>query len=473
MPRGGLRPLDLGSMVSEDPRCLLGSPICPIAILPALLIALTVAACSDGPPTAPAEHAELSVQVTVNTTGVDLDPNGYSVFLNWPRPYVDRQDIGGWDARAVDVAMIDTASFRIETYGKGSFVVGIAGLSYNCKVAGQNIRWMNVFNQTHIETNFDVSCSDTASSIRLIGRILFLSDRGSRTGFYTMDPDGADPVLLAEPFQDDRSNYGLAGGELSPDGKLIAFAGFFPSTHIFILTADGSNVVPLTSEHWTNDNPVWSPDGAKIAYNCGGLRVGPDLCIIDAYGGNPRQISGGRDPAWSPDGTRIAFCGSDAILVADADGSDPVRLIDLPPAGIPLVWSPDGSRIAFVTNKDGNQEVYVVNADGSNPINLTNHEANDSEPRWSPDGGKIAFHSDRGEGLGDIYVMDADGSNVINLTENVADDTDPRWSPDGTKILFTSARDRSLEIYVVNADGTELTNLTDNPARDRAARWGP
>jgi Tol biopolymer transport system component len=421
----------------------------------------------------PPEQADLSLQVTVSTTGVDLDPNGYSVFLNWPRPYVDERDIGGWDALAVDVASIDTVRFRFETYREGSFVVGLAGLSYNCRVTGENIRWTKVADPMHGETAFDVTCSDTASSPTLHDRILFISERGRFSGFYAMNTDGSDPTILAEPFEDDRSYYGLSGGEVSPDGKVITFTGFFPSTHIFLMSADGSNVVPLTSEHWENEHPAWSPDGTKIAYSCAQLGLGGDLCIIDAYGGRPTQITGGHYPVWSPDGARVAFWGSEAIFVVDADGSDAVRVIDLPPPGSSPAWSPDGTRIAFVTHQDGNQEVYVVNADGSNPVNLTNHVANDSDPRWSPDGSKIAFHSDRGDGLGDIYTMNADGSNTINLTNHVANDTDPRWSPDGTKIVFTSARDRSLEIYAVNADGTGLANLTNHPARDRAARWCP
>jgi TolB protein len=69
--------------------------------------------------------------------------------------------------------------------------------------------------------------------------------------------------------------------------------------------------VPVESvRHW---HPVWSPDGTKIAY-VSDVAGGPDLWVMDADGSNPVQLTSDAGdesfPEWSPDGTRIAYASS-------------------------------------------------------------------------------------------------------------------------------------------------------------------
>ncbi len=161
---------------------------------------------------------------------------------------------------------------------------------------------------------------------------------------------------------------------------------------------------------------------------------------------------------------RIAFVsdrdGDPEIYVANADGSEVIRLTDSPGGDYHPAWSPDGTRIAFYSERDGNAEIYVMGADGSDVTRLTNHSANDYDPAWSPDGQQIAFHSHRYQGAARIYVMNADGSGITRLTDPSFDDWSPDWSPDGTQIVFNSSRSDDRDIWVMNADGTGLRDLT-------------
>jgi hypothetical protein len=179
--------------------------------------------------------------------------------------------------------------------------------------------------------------------------------------------------------------------------------------------------------------------------------------------------------SWRSDGKKVVFTasrsGESGIFVADADGTNAVRISDAYPAYGP-VWSPDGTKIAFESKHDGNQEIYVMNADGTGMVRLTNHPDQDFDPDWSPDGSKIAFVSSR-EGGWEIYTMKPDGSEKTRLTSDSYADKSPDWSPDGTKIAFSSDRDGDRDIYVMNSDGSAVTRVAAKEGIDHAPDWSP
>ena len=252
--------------------------------------------------------------------------------------------------------------------------------------------------------------------------------------------------------------------------------------------------VKLTHNSSLDIQPSWSPDGRKIVFvsSRDSLYVNHEIYVMEANGSNLIRLTYNSvydgDPDWSPDGTKIVFTSTRddsefEIYVMDVNDPDPIRLTWTVQSYAPS-WSPDGSKIAFTSNtrSGGGGEIYVMNADGSNPRNLTQNGADyfDAYPAWSPDGAQIAFssssdrHRDRREG---IYVMNADGSNPIRLTP-----TDPFsqppiqqifslvWSPDGTKIAFATARN----INVMNADGSNLIQLTESDDIDLfGIDWSP
>ena len=276
---------------------------------------------------------------------------------------------------------------------------------------------------------------------------------------------------------------------------------------IYVMDADGANLVRLTTDAWVQIAPV-----TEVA-----------------------------SLAWSPDGTRIAFiadrAGDRRIFVMNADGTGLVRLTDHPAGSGAPAWSPDGRRIAFTVQRFGNDEIFVINADGTELVNLTHHAADDAAPAWSPDGNRIAFTSNR-SGDNEIYMMDAvvegrryfrkDGTEVsaedynkllpflkgvialgadlVQLTDHPAHDISPAWSPDGRRIAFTSDRSGNNEIYIIDPearerryfrkDGTEISaedynkllslfkgqviaeaadplNVTNHPAEDGSPVWSP
>ena len=106
-----------------------------------------------------------------------------------------------------------------------------------------------------------------------------------------------------------------------------------------------------------------------------------DISVANADGSGLRRLTRGPgvdcDPVWSPDGRKIAFqrllvrgegekiVGFDFdVYVINADGSGERNLTGDALSERPI-WSPDGRKIAFWSGPDGAGGVYVMNADGS------------------------------------------------------------------------------------------------------------
>lgn len=278
----------------------------------------------------------------------------------------------------------------------------------------------------------------------------------------------------------------------SPDGSLIAFEsnrdGF---SDIYVMNVDGSHIKQLTRDPFANiyfiksptdTTPTWSLDGKQIAFAGGrdnGMMsyVNLNIYVMNADGSNVVQLSHSNrvetSPVWSPDGKKIAFTSGEKftstglvqnptwdIFMMDVDASHVIQLTNDSANDYGIAWSPDSRQIAFASDRKGTLDLFVMNADGTGVVQLTSGAGNDGAPAWSPDGSRIAFVSDRG-GKQDIYVMNADGSNIIRLTHDQGDASHPSWSPDGNRIAFALDINSNSDIYTMNStDGSNILKLT-------------
>lgn len=176
------------------------------------------------------------------------------------------------------------------------------------------------------------------------------------------------------------------------------------------------------------------------------------------------------NPAWSPDGTRIAFQSKRNgdqfdLWVMDADGSNQDSLTTNVNEDRNPAWSPDGAWIAFDTNRAGTYDVWLLPLSGGEAAadSLTFGNNDDIQPAWSPDGMTVYFSSDRGTASPfNIWRQAADGSGApVQVTAFLTGDFAPALSSDGTRLAFASALNFTEDhIYVMTIGDVAVAPLT-------------
>jgi hypothetical protein len=114
-------------------------PIVPFLLTIGLAATLSLASACDDDPSGPDTG---TIDVTVATTGEDIDPDGYTVSLD------------GGGAQAVTV----NGSVDFTSVEAGQHVVLLAGVAANCTVAGDNPRTVTVTEGGTTTVAFSVTC---------------------------------------------------------------------------------------------------------------------------------------------------------------------------------------------------------------------------------------------------------------------------------------------------------------------------
>ena len=267
------------------------------------------------------------------------------------------------------------------------------------------------------------------------------------------------------------------------------------------LRADGP-AVPLFADDAAALQPVWSPDGERLAFTREGY-VG--LWTVTAAGDGVRQLSdepgAGFGFAWSPDGRAIAarvarldgIRRQDAIKRFGVDGGASV-LIDYAAATPSLpVWfdayrvgvvlegelatrlTADAPRLAPLQGEAvlgaGPDGVRVADLGTRSLAALTPVDGQLLNATPSPDGQRVAFEVVGGN----LYVMDRDGANVVDLGVGHR----PAWSPDGRWVVFMTTQDdgyafTAADLVAARADGSARVALTATPDRlEMNPSWSP
>jgi len=355
-------------------------------------IRLTITCVTRGP----GIPSVATLEVRTNTTGIELDPNGYSVFVSNPST----------GSAATSLFLPIAGSIKLELPPGSAYLVVLSGVALNCHVA------------------------DDAS----LTRYVMLVARETTTVMFGVFCQPTYPARL-------------------PAGSQLAFV---RDGKIHLVNSDGTGVVKLTDGP-DDCHPAWSPDGLRLAFVRGcSWASSSDIYIVNADGSNlVRRTQGSAimDPVWSPDGTRIAFSALGGgsmdlyVMSADDNGQVPALLVGYPGWEGQPTWSPDGKTIAFVSDRefyDFTSDVFVVTVAEKFVDQLTRTVSSSSigqfyEPAWSRDGTMLAVDKCVLEyytcDSGTLAVMEKDGSAVRDLAF-IRGWASPTWSPDDRTIAF-------------------------------------
>ena len=259
--------------------------------------------------------------------------------------------------------------------------------------------------------------------------IVFASERDGNRQIYVMNADGSNVQRIID----------TGGTAESPSWSINNKIVFALDNQLYTMDTNGGNVAMVSADGGATAiaglQPSWSPDGSRIVFvsEQDGNR---EIYVVNADGSNLLRLTDDanidEDPEWSPNGAQIAFVtnrdGNREIYVMSADGSNPVRLTTNDTDDVYPSWSSDSTRIAFAADRDGNREIYIMNTDGSNAVRLTNNGVVDEQPTWTSNNSQIVFVSEQ-DGNREIYIMNADGSNTTRLTDNGAVDIQPDYKP--------------------------------------------
>ena len=200
---------------------------------------------------------------------------------------------------------------------------------------------------------------------------------------------------------------------------------------------------------WIRGTAV-SPTGARALFEFRG-----DVVTVPAEKGDPRNITGTpgiheRSPVWSPDGASIAYFSDESgeyeLHVQSQDGKGGVKKHKLNGSGYygSPSWSPDSQKISFADNsltlywldlKTGAAKKvaaeYVYQPGGQAGMDSS----------WAPDSKWLTYTLSSPTFFRRVFVYSLDQDKSFPVTDGLSDVTEPVFDPSGKYLYFFASTD--------------------------------
>ncbi len=185
------------------------------------------------------------------------------------------------------------------------------------------------------------------------------------------------------------------------------------------------------------------------------------------------------------------------IYEANADGTNPKKIISTEYYDAEATVSPDGKYIVFTSTRSGDLELWRYEVATGNLLQLTDKLGYDGGAFFSHDSKKIVWRASRpvgeaaaqykellAQGLVEptalnIFVADIEGNNVKQITNLPGANWAPYFHPSDKKILFCSNHHslkeggRLFDIFMIDINGENLQQITHSGTFDAFPMFSP
>jgi len=290
------------------------------------------------------------------------------------------------------------------------------------------------------------------------GRILYVLD-GTLVA-QRFDPDKleveGDPVPMAERIGFDSN--GASGFSVSSTGALVYVAGVAAGNSDLIWVDRSGREVGRVGEGGDYRDLALSPDETRLAYGLAEARnQSENIWIRDLRRDVASRLTFGAGnefwPVWSPDGARIAYAGekngSVGAFEKDAGGTGserPIYADDKGPLG-PSDWSRDGAWISFNCLPASRRfQIKLFSIRDRRLVDFAVGDAVQGGGRFSPDGRYLAYSSNE-SGTREAYVQTIPpGGGKWQISSGGSGGV--QWRADGKELFFTTPTDEFVAVPV-------------------------
>jgi tricorn protease len=309
--------------------------------------------------------------------------------------------------------------------------------------------------------------------------VYFLSDRNHTVNLFAYR-DGAKKVTQLTRHDD----FDIMNASAGPDAIVYEQAGYIHLVDTRTGQARRLNIEVTGDLAWARPqfkkvagmirSAELSPSGVRAAFEARG-----EIFTVPAEKGDYRNLTQSpgahdRSPVWSPDGAQLAWL-SDAggeyqLMIGEPTGVTKPRAIPLPSTAFfsAPAWSPDGAQILL---QDNHLNLWTLDVASGREAKIDTDTYADPgrefDATWSPDSRWIAYSKSLTSHLRAIFVYSLAEKKTYQLSDGLADATSPAFDAGGKYLYFLASTD-----YGPRTGWLEMSSV-DRPARRDESRGEP